>query len=252
MTVAIATAYSLDWQRILVGEKPPIFFLEIVVRTALLMLYVLILLRFMGQRGVGRISLFEFALIIALGSAIGSPMYLPDVPVIHGMIAITVIMVFQQFLLKINSKSESFRRSTQGQSKRVVADGMIDLKGFNKTKLARHELLMLLREQGVEHLGQVRRAYFEIDGEISIYRFEGGDARPGLPLVPPQDVRNDQLLEPEDGDETGRFACTQCGYVTKEQERPPEECPRCHQQEWLRAVSQIPIRSTEKQSTALA
>ena len=223
MNVPIATAYSLDWQRILFGEKPPIFLLEIAARTGLLMLYVLILLRFMGQRGVGRISLFEFALIIALGSAIGSPMYLPDVPVIHGMMAITVIMVFQQVLLKINSKSEGFRKRTQGQAHRVVADGMIDLKGFGKTKLGRHELLMLLREQGVEHLGQVRRAYFEIDGEISIYRFEGGDALAGLPLVPPQDVRGDDLLEPEPDKESGRFACRECGYVSKEQSEPPQD-----------------------------
>jgi uncharacterized membrane protein YcaP (DUF421 family) len=53
-------------------------------------LYALLLVRLLGKRGMGQLAPFDFVIIIALGSAVGYPMFYPDVPVLHAMAAITV------------------------------------------------------------------------------------------------------------------------------------------------------------------
>lgn len=57
---------SLDWQRIFIGDEPPIFLLEIVVRTVIVYSYSLALIRWIGGRGIGQMSIVEFLLVVAL------------------------------------------------------------------------------------------------------------------------------------------------------------------------------------------
>ncbi len=59
--------HSFDLYRIFLGDQPPGFFLEIMFRTVVMYLYVLLLLRLLGKRGMGQLSPFEFTIIIALG-----------------------------------------------------------------------------------------------------------------------------------------------------------------------------------------
>ena len=61
---------ALDLQRMLIGEGPPLFYIEIVVRTVIIYVYTLILLRWLGSRTVGQLSTIEFLLVIALAVAV--------------------------------------------------------------------------------------------------------------------------------------------------------------------------------------
>ena len=88
--------YTFDLQRILFGDAPLLFALEIALRTAIMLVYSMFLLRLLGRRGLAQLSLFEFVLIIALGSAVGDPMFYPNVPVLHGLIVITVVVLIER------------------------------------------------------------------------------------------------------------------------------------------------------------
>ena len=80
-----------DLQRMFFGMQPPLFYLEIAVRTLVIYAWGLLLLRWLGSRTIGQLSTVEFLLVIALGSAVGDPMFYPDVPVFYGMAVITVV-----------------------------------------------------------------------------------------------------------------------------------------------------------------
>ena len=64
-----------DWNRILINDLPYFFLLEVVLRTAVMFAFLLVALRFTGQRGVKQLSIFEIVIIIAMGSAAGDPMF---------------------------------------------------------------------------------------------------------------------------------------------------------------------------------
>ena len=72
------------------GTDPTLFYLEIVFRTCVIYIYALLLIRWVGGRGIAQMSTVEFLLVIALGSAVGDAMFYPEVPIFHAMLVITV------------------------------------------------------------------------------------------------------------------------------------------------------------------
>ena len=81
-----------DLARMFVGDHPALFYLEIVVRTGIIYLYTLLLLRWIGSRSVAQLSMVDFLLVIALGSAVGDAPFYPDVPLLAAMAVITTVI----------------------------------------------------------------------------------------------------------------------------------------------------------------
>ncbi|WP_201772918.1 hypothetical protein, partial [Devosia riboflavina] len=89
---------GIDWQGMLIGNEPPTFLLEIVIRTVIIYSYTLALLRWLGSRAIGQLSTVEFLLVIALGSAVGDAMFYPDVPLLHCLLVVTVVVVANKLI----------------------------------------------------------------------------------------------------------------------------------------------------------
>ncbi|MDP3264688.1 MAG: hypothetical protein U1E06_13565 [Tabrizicola sp.] len=52
------------------------------IRTLIIYAYSLLLIRWIGGRGVAQMSVVEFLLVVALGSAVGDAMFYGDVPLL--------------------------------------------------------------------------------------------------------------------------------------------------------------------------
>lgn len=180
--------YTFDLQRIFLGEDvPALFFGEIALRTAILFLYMLLMFRLLGQRGVGQLSFFELALVIALGSAAGDPMFYPDVPLLHGMVVITVIMLLHSGIVMLTNRHPEAEKIVEGSMYRLVVDGEFDEASIEKAALSRNEVAMALRHHGIANVGVVQRAYWEIDGKVSVFKFPAGQEKHGESLLPAEE-----------------------------------------------------------------
>ena len=173
--------YSFDLQRILLGELPMLFIVEIALRTSIMLLYLLFLLRLLGTRSLAQFSLFEFVLIIALGSAVGDPMFYPEIPVLHGIVVITVVVLLERLLIWVTNRSHKMEDILEGSAQCLVDAGRFNVEGMNRASLSRNEIYMKLRLAGVEQLGQVKRSYLELNGEMSIFLFPAAVVRPVCP-----------------------------------------------------------------------
>jgi uncharacterized membrane protein YcaP (DUF421 family) len=227
--------YTFDLQRILIGDAPLLFAFEIALRTAIMLFYSMLLLRILGRRGLAQLSLFEFVLIIALGSAVGDPMFYPEIPVLHGMIVITVVVAIERLLIWATNRSDKLENVIEGTPHRLIADGRFDIKGLETTMLSRAEIYMELRLDGVEQMGQVRRAYLEINGKMSIFQYDDDSVRPGLPVLPGMELGEAEPLRAVS--EAGDYACLYCGEVASlEAGKPLPSCPRCQHNVWIEAA----------------
>lgn len=226
-----------DFQRIFIGNVPWTFTLEIVFRTTFMYLYALALIRFIGKRGLRELSVFEYVIIFAVGSAIGDPMFYPEIPLLHGMAVLTTIVGLQRGLAWMVYRSQRVRGFIYpGETASLVLDGLIDRDGLLRERLNIKDLEMLLREAGVEHLGQVRRAYLEPTGELSVWQAPEGQVRPGLPLMPSTDPERSPTLAAGRAPQSGHFACEACGNVVGLSEgETVTRCSRCGHTGWLRA-----------------
>jgi uncharacterized membrane protein YcaP (DUF421 family) len=231
--------YTFDLQRILFGDLPLLFVLEIALRTTSMLIYALLLMRLMGKRSLGQLSLFEFVLIIALGSAVGDPMFYPNIPLLHGMVVITVVVLIERFLIWVTNRSSKIEAVLEGRPLCLIVDGRFHLDGLKRSSLSRNEIYMELRLGGVEQVGQVKHCYLEINGKMSIFMFESGAIRPGLSVLPDAesgDAEASEVATPVQ--KAGDYACLHCGEVVSlgvGQSLP--DCPRCHHAKWAEADS---------------
>lgn len=210
----LATAF--DFWRMFFGKEPALFLLEIAFRTVLIYVYTLVLIRWIGSRSIAQLSLVEFLLVIALGSAVGDAMFYPDVPLIHCMIVITVVVLLDKALSYIVARNPRLEDVIEGKSVEVINDGIIRVQALKELNFGHDELFEQLRLKDVEHLGQVRAAYLETNGMLSVFKRTSHREQPGLSIDPPWDVKEPQKLEAgSTALDEGVLACAQCGTLTE-------------------------------------
>jgi uncharacterized membrane protein YcaP (DUF421 family) len=233
-SLLLAAIEPFSWQRLLVSEETPLSFLfEIVLRSIFMFLLTIGALRISGKRGVRQLSIFEFGLILVLGSAAGDATIYHDTPLVHALVVFVVIIALYVAVNYFTDKYPRIERLLEGAPELIVVEGEIDFKAFEKAPLTAQELFGQLRQHQVEHLGQVRRLYIEATGEVSAFFFEPEDERPGLPIWP--EIYRHPLRELP---KSGLYACHACATVRQLPAGASPVCPRCSQhQGWLVACT---------------
>jgi uncharacterized membrane protein YcaP (DUF421 family) len=237
----------LDWKRMLFGDEPPLYLVEIVVRTLIIYVYTLGLLRWLGSRTIGQLSTVEFLLVIALGSAVGDAMFYPDVPLLHALVVVTIVVLANKGLDVLIARFKTAERMIDGVPEEIIRDGVFAKAFFKSTSMGPSEVFQELRERGVEHLGQVARSYVESDGGLAIYLAK--TPAPGLPIVPPWELEKPERLAP--GDKVARavtLACMRCGTTVRVAPKSNvEACANCGHEHltYAQAAPQFEARPDE-------
>ena len=228
---------AFDFSRMLFGDEPPLFLAEIAFRTVIIYVYTLVLIRWIGSRSIAQLSLVEFLLVIALGSAVGDAMFYPDVPLVHCMIVITVVVFLDKALSYLVVRSPWMEDAIEGTSIEVVRNGIIQCDALEETNFGHDELFEQLRLKDVVHLGQVRAAYLETNGRVSVFKAEDAAKSCGLSIEPPWDVVPPRELEAGTVFE-GSVACANCAGLLTSASAALPSCPRCGSRTWHEAVTQ--------------
>jgi uncharacterized membrane protein YcaP (DUF421 family) len=226
-----------DLQRMIFGDHPLLFSVEVVLRTVVVYAYALLLLRWLGSRTIGQLSMVELLLVIALGSAVGDAMFYPDVPLLHSLIVVTVVVVANKGLDLMIARSRRAEHAIDGRARELIADGVMTLGFLRSTTLGVGELFQQLRHSGIEQLGEVRHAYVEPSGEITVFRRR--DPKPGLPIVPPWEVRHPPVVGAAEQASGGILACLRCGTL-RDPGAATQRCTHCGHHKWTLAVEPQP------------
>lgn len=174
------TVVALDWERMFLGtDQELLFYVEIVVRTLVIYLYTIWLMRFIGKRGNRELSIFESVLVISMGSATGDVMIYPNVPLLYGMLAITIIILITRGLQFAQRHSGAVNEYLVGNPSLLIEDGHIQKEGLDASRLREDDLMALLRNQGIKHTRFVKYAFLEAHGALSVFQFQEGEASNG-------------------------------------------------------------------------
>ncbi|MBE9585932.1 DUF421 domain-containing protein [Mucilaginibacter sp. JRF] len=220
---------KFDWYNLFLKDLDLSFAFEIVLRTLLMFAFILILLRLSGKKGVRQLSIFEVAIIIALGSAAGDPMFNKEMAIIPSLLVFVVILGFYRLLTYFSAKSERFESILEGDPMYIIEDGMFTIQEETDNTFAKDEFFAEMRSRGIEHVGQVRSAILETNGQVSFLFFSDEKVRPGLPVLPKPYNKRSRLIEKE-----GDHACTFCAKVSNRNHSG--KCDRCQHDEWVPAI----------------
>jgi len=221
---------NLNWHDIFINDLNLEYTIEILIRTLVMFIFVLVFLRVSGKKGVRQLSIFEVAIIIALGSAAGDPMFTKDVAILPSLLVFTMILAIYRTITYFAARSEKVEMILEGKPMYIIEDGMFTLQEESDNTFAKDEFFSEMRCQSIEHVGQVQIALLETNGQVSFYFFEDEEVRAGLPVLPKAyEKRGTEINVIDD------YACTYCGRVSYLSS--PTACDRCQHNEWVKAIN---------------
>ncbi|MGE8557996.1 YetF domain-containing protein [Acinetobacter sp.] len=220
----------MDLSDIFIYDTSLAFAGEILIRCVIMYLMIILFLRLTGKRGVRQLSIFEVAIILALGSIAGDPMFTDDIPLIQAVIVMSVITVMYRLTTWLMMKYQWFEDLLEGKALYIVEEGELVLDKIKKGSMSHDEFFAEMRQQNTEHLGQIRTALLETDGTFSILFYPNNQVKYGLPLFPKAchivtEVQPDVL-----------YACIYCGN-TRTLSHAKQQCERCDDCDWTVAIN---------------
>lgn len=218
-----------DVQRILFGQAPPEFMLEVFIRTLIVYLATLIVLRWLGKRMSGQLSITEIGVMITMGAIVSVPMQLPDRGILPGLLALVCAVGFLRGIHWLSFKSGKVEQVVQGDTILLVKDGIMQVEEMKKSRISRQQIFAELRGKQVYNLGKVKRMYLEACGLFCIYQEKG--SKSGLSVLPPKD---DEIFSVQKFSPDSIQACCHCGNVQPVHNN--EQCAHCGRKEWSKAV----------------
>jgi len=218
-----------DWHRIVFGELPPGILLEVLLRTLVVYIILMVSMRLMGKRMASQISRLELTAMISLAAAIGVPVLAPEQGLIPAVIIAAIVVFVQRFISTQNRKSDKFEKATIGDLSIMVKDGVFQKDLMDKALISNERLKAQMRSEKLVHSGEIFRLYLEADGSFSTIKSDSPE--PGLGLIPDFDQDFYHLiLEP-----TEIKICANCALKANE-DQETFKCKSCQHNRWTYAV----------------
>ena len=146
--------------------------LQIVLRTGVIYLLVLIGVRLSGKREVGQMTPFDLTLLLLLPNSVQNAMTGPDTSLLGGAVAAGTLLILNYLVGNLSGGSRRFRRLVEGQPTLLIHDGKIIEAHMAREHVSIDELHRALREHGINSCDQVALAVLEVDGSISCLKYD--------------------------------------------------------------------------------
>lgn len=139
----------------------------LVALSALLMMAVVIItIRFVGLRSLSKMSSFDFAVTVAIGSIMASTVA-TSTPVANGALAVVALLVVQAFVAVLR-RFASFSNVVDNAPTMLMRDGTYIDAALDSCRVTRSDVVAKLREANVLALADVRAVVLETTGDISV------------------------------------------------------------------------------------
>ncbi len=173
------------------------------IRTILLYLILILVVRLMGKRQIGEMEPSEFVVTMLIANLAAIPMQDSGIPLLTGLIPILTVLGVELLLAVLSVQFITFRRILCGKPVILIENGTILQKNLQRTKITLDELTELLRQKDVLELKAVKYAILETNGQISVFPYAAYAPAPAKdagiavedPYLPITVVSNGKLLK---------------------------------------------------------
>lgn len=142
--------------------------LVVFVRTILLYLIVLFVIRMMGKAELSKMSPFQMVVVFMIAELASIPIESPDVSMITGVTAIFTLMFIQILISYISLKNEKLKNFFSGKPSVLIDKGEINLKELKALRITINDLMEQLRLGSAASISEVEYAIMESNGDLSI------------------------------------------------------------------------------------
>ena len=164
---------NVDWHSFF---SPSVGYLDLVLRGTAIYLGLFALLRILVRRHIGTLSLMDLLLIVLIADAAQNAMASEYRSVPEGLVLCGTLIAWNYLFDWLAYRFPAIRRILEPSPLLLIRDGKLQRRNMRQEYISREELQSYLREHGIEDPREVRRAYMEPDGQLSILKYEGDQA----------------------------------------------------------------------------
>jgi len=143
-------------------------YLDIVIRSAAVYLFMVIALRIFGKKELSQLNTADVILILLISNSVQNAMVGNNTTLWGGMAAATILFAINFILKKLMYRYKKFSEFMLEKPEILIHNGTLDFNSLSKLNITSDELKEAMREHGVENFKDVKLAMLEIDGNISI------------------------------------------------------------------------------------
>ena len=135
-------------------------------------IYMVLLLftRLSGLRSFAKMSSFDFAITVALGTVIASTLLTRNPPLLQGFAGLAVLYGIQYAVSKARRHSEWVKLIVDNRPLLVMAGAEVLSEHLDRVRMTEEDLKSKLRMAGVTHPDQVLAVVFETTGDVSVMK----------------------------------------------------------------------------------
>lgn len=142
---------------------------QLLLRTLFIYFFVLIVLRLMGKREIGKLSVFDLVVSIMMAELAIVVIENPEISMLRGILPIIVLMLTQIILSYVTLKSKKIRDLVEGSPAVLIANGEIRDDEMRRQRYTVDDLLVQLREKNISNVSDVEFAILETSGKLSVF-----------------------------------------------------------------------------------
>ncbi|MBF0548615.1 MAG: DUF421 domain-containing protein [Candidatus Riflebacteria bacterium] len=141
---------------------------EIILRAAVVYVFLIVLLRLTGKRQVGQLAPFDLVLLLVLANAVQNSMNAGDNSLMGGLISATTLVILNYIFGFATYKSKWLEKIIEGHPQVLIHNGKLYETVLKNAQLTHHELSSALRQAGCTTIEEVHSAILENNGTISV------------------------------------------------------------------------------------
>ena len=143
---------------------------ELIVRSIIVYVVLIVLLRITGKRQVGQLAPFDLVLLLVLSNAVQNAMNGGDNSVLGGIISAVTLISLNFGVGYLTYRNKRLEALIEGQPEVLIHNGKLFEKVMTRARLTHHELNAALREEGCVSVADVHCAILENNGTITVHQ----------------------------------------------------------------------------------
>ncbi|GAB5534974.1 MAG: DUF421 domain-containing protein [Rubricoccaceae bacterium] len=177
--------------------------LGVVLSTLAIYVVLIALLRLAGLRSFSKMSSFDFAVTVAIGSVIASTVLTPSPPMLQAAIALASLFGVQYSIAWLRKRTSWMEHLVDNEPLILMTrEGMVR-ENMKRARVTEHDVWAKLREANVLAVDQIRAVVFETTGDISV--LHGDPDGPQLEACLLSGVRGAERIDTVDNGNAERY-----------------------------------------------
>lgn len=141
--------------------------IAICITATVIYLAVIIFTRIAGKRSFSKMSSFDFAMTVAIGSILASTILSKSISLLEGLVGLGMVYLLQIFVA-ILRRSSNVEKLVDNKPLLLMDGTNILHDNLKKARVTEADLRSKLREANVLEMSQIRAVVFEPTGDISV------------------------------------------------------------------------------------